>query len=488
MRRSIIPLIMLVLAPLWAWAASDSFPAYEAAPAYTSYFADGAPNNVYHIRTTGSDSTGDGSFEDAWASLAGAQGTATAGDLVLFHEGNYDNFNNGAHSWYSTNYLQTAGTASERIVIMAANKYTGYTSEGAPVLRDINHAVEVEDVGQGGFDMTLHAYQVLDGFTFQGGLSVYNKNVVIQNCDFSVGSSGQKDGNAACITFPTETPYAGNITIRNCSFHDPANDHYHDYPINEANSRCYAVIMFESNTTDGVSWDDGYTKILYNRFYDWNDPASQEFVVYCKDMAHGVEVAYNRFYNSSAHATGGWGQGTENVEGWSVHDNLAYNCYGLACGWGEATGAKWFENVVIDNGASFTTYGFTGWENGHACSNYWGEIWNNILYVDDPGEWMDDDSASGYGWPVWVDYNAYASSAAQSAFENAAGGSANWQQHDQTTQQTITVDGSYFATVADDYFFKTSGRYSDCIGGFTFGGSGGSTVSGAILSGGGTLR
>lgn len=492
MRRSIIPLIMLVLAPLWAWAASDSFPAYEAAPAYTTYFADGSPNNVYHIRTTGSDSTGDGTYANAWASLAGAQGTAAAGDLILFHEGTYSSFNNGDHSWFSTNQITTTGTAADRIVIMAANKYTGYTSEAAPVLFDDGYNENSGSYGLGGFDMTLHAYQVLDGITFQGGLSVYKSNVVIQNCDFSIGTVGQLDGNPACIVFPTETPYANNIIIRNNTFHDPANDHFHNPPISSTNSRCYAVCMFESNTSDGSSWNGNSTQIIYNQFYDWNDPTSQEFIIYCKDTAHGVEIAYNRFYNSSAFATGGYGQGTTDTAGWYTHDNFVYNCRGLFIGWGEAISAEWYNNVVIDDGASFTTYGFQGWENSHACSQDWGQVWNNILYVDIPGEWHDDADATGYGWFTWVDYNAYASSAGQSAFENAKSGSTNWQQHDQTTLQTITVDGSYFATVGDSYPYKTSGRYADCIGGFTFDGGGGgasvATATGGTMSGGGTLR
>lgn len=73
--RRLILVLALVLAPVLSWAASDTFPAYEEAPAYTTYFADGVPNNVYHIRTGGSDSTGDGTYANAWASLAGAQGT-----------------------------------------------------------------------------------------------------------------------------------------------------------------------------------------------------------------------------------------------------------------------------------------------------------------------------------------------------------------------------------------------------------------------------
>ena len=482
---TLLLLASLILAPLWARGASDSFPAYEAAPAYTSYFADGAPNHVYHIRTTGSDSTGDGSYANAWASLAGAQGTATAGDLILFHQGTYTSYTNGASSWYSTNQLTTDGTSSDRIVILAANKYTGYTSETQPV-------IDVKEY----LGMTLYAYQVLDGLKFDGGLSIYDTTVVVQNCEFTGACAAQRDGNPACIIFPAETPCAQNVTIRNNSFHDPEGDHY------SGENRAYAIIAFDSNT-DSINgaWNGGYTKILYNRFYNWDAPTSQKFIVYQKDTAHGLEVAYNRFYNSNAFALGGFGQSEVSLtRGCSYHHNLVYNCDGLAVWWGYGYGdAAWHDNVVIDDGYSDTAYlmgaaagtsfGMVG-SSTHPNATAWGAVYNNIFYVDDPGEYYNGSDATGTGYWTWVDYNAYASSAGQAAFENANGGSANWQQHDQTTQQTITVDGSYFATVGDSYPYKTSGRYADCIGGFTWSGGGGSagkTLSGGSISG-GTLR
>lgn len=460
-----ILLLLLVSLVGPAWGASDPFPAYEEAPAYTTYFVDGVPNNVYHIRTTGNDSTGDGSYENAWASLAGGQGTIAAGDLILYHEGTYSSYTNGPDSsWSSDNQLTTDGTSSDHIVIMAANKYTGYTSEITPVISS-----------KGYLGMTLYGYQVLDGITFQGGLSIFDTTVVVQNCDFSVGSAGQRDGNPAMILFPSESPYAQNVTIRNNSFHDPANDH------DNGNGRCYAIVMFESNTTDGTTWNDGYTRIKYNKFYNFDAPTSQKFIIYCKDLAHGVETSFNRFYNSNAFATAGYGQGNANTLGWQVHDNLVYNCDGLGIYWGEGISGEWYNNVVIDDGYSSTayymgqaagwSYGLVGLANSHLCANAWGEVWNNIFAVDDPGEWYDGTDASGYGYWNWVDYNAYVSTTIRDRFENANGGSANWQQHAQTTEQTITVDANYFCTVADDYPYKTSGKDSDCIGGFIFSGS-----------------
>jgi hypothetical protein len=483
--RQFIILITCLLVAVPAWAASDSFPAYVAAPAYTSYFADSTPNNVYHISPSGSDSTGTGTYATPWASLAGAQGTAAAGDLILFHEGTYTSYTNGASSWYSTNRLTTPGTSSDRIVILAANKYTGYSSETQPLI-DIK-----EYLG-----MTLYAYQVLDGLKIDGGLSIYANGVVVQNCDFSGACAAQQDGNPACILFPAESPCAQNITIRNNKFHDPENDH------TAGNGRAYAIIMFDSNL-DSIegAWNGGYTRIWYNQFYNWDAPTSQKFIVYQKDSAHGLDVAYNRFFNSNAFALAGYGQSTvAYTRGCSYHHNLAYNCDGLAFWWGYGYGdSSWHDNVVIDNGYSDTAYymagaagdsfGMVGVSN-HDCATLWGAVYNNIFYVDDPGEWASGTDATGSGYWAWVDYNAYASTSGQSAFENANSGSANWQVHDQTSQQTVTVDGSYFATVADSYPYKTSGRYSDCIGGFAWSGGGssaGKTMSGGVVSG-GTLR
>lgn len=451
-----------------AFADSNPFPTYEEAPIYTTYFADGVPNHVYHITPSGSDISGTGTYANPWASLAGGQGTIAAGDLVLFHEGIYDSYHTVLeHSQYSNNRCYPDGThdgtASDRIVIMSANKYSGYESEDVPVLS--------EDITNYGFSMTLYKYQVLDGFVIQGGISIYNTDVVVQNCDFSVGCAGQIDGNPAMIVFPKESPLAQNITIRNNSFHDSSGS------LANGLGRDYAIIMFDSNTSsEGGAWNGNYTKIMYNNFYNFNGATSQEIIIYLKDCSHGTEIAHNRFYNSDAFAIAGFGQKDGvNVEGFSCHDNLIYNCDGLFWGWGEGIDAEWHDNVVIDNGhsASHTyggsaTYGFMGFANDHTCSQAWGNVWNNIFYVDDPGEWLYSLSATGYGWPTYVDYNAYPSAAVQGYFENANGGTMNWQQHDQIAQQTITVDANYFATVADSYSYKNSGRDDDCIGGFTF--------------------
>lgn len=465
-----------------ALSASDLFPKYETAPNYTTFWADGTPNNVYHIRTSGNDSAGDGSYNNAWASLQGAASVVMAGDLILIHAGTYtfprlyDEDGNLDAQEYSANSFRTSGTATEGIVIMAANKYPGYTSEAQPY---------IDDIAQ--FSFTLFNYQVLDGLRINGGLSVMGDHATIQNCEFISGTGGEQDGNPAMIVFPANGPLVSNVTIRNNSFHDPRNDHP-EKP-GGAIGRCYAIIMFESNTSDGgTTWNGGYTKIMYNKFYNFNTPTSQEFIIYGKDRAHGVEITYNRFYNSTAWATGAFGQGYDIEEGgnatygWSCHHNLIYNCYGLMYGWGGGSNGSWYSNVVIDNGVSGTSYGFEG-EGVHGSPTPWGEIYNNIFNIDDPGEWLYSSDATDLGWFNWCDYNAYPSTTIQGRFENALSASTNWQQHDQTSIPAITVDSNYFATVADNYPYKTAGRNGDCIGGFTFEGSGGDTTPPSAPSG-----
>ncbi|MEW6442084.1 MAG: right-handed parallel beta-helix repeat-containing protein [bacterium] len=447
----LLVLLMICMAPSGVLAASDRFPLYENAPDYTTYFADGTPNRTYYCSPTGSNSTGDGSLQRPWFDLRGGAGVIQAGDLVLFRGGRYTGIRND-RSWCSLNRLTTSGRATDRIVM---KNYPGET----PVFEGLDD-----------FSMTLYAYQVIDGLTFQGGISVYSPNVVIQNCEFSYGTAGQQDGNPAMIVFPAESPYASNVVIRNNSFHDSRGDHLN------GNGRCYALCMFESNLSGG------YTRILFNRFYNFNGATSQRFIVYCKDSAHGLEIAYNRFYNSNAFALGAWGQGDDNVTGYQVHHNLVYNCDGLGYYWGEAFQAKWHSNIVIDNGYSRVAYahstagesfGFSAESNDHPSAQPWGEVYDNCFYVDVPSEWRYAGDSTGY-W-TWVDYNAFPSTAIRDRFQNQNRATANWQQHSVITANQITVDSNYFATLPDNSPLRGKGRYGGTIGGFTFG-SGADTV------------
>jgi len=445
--------------PCVSLAVTPQFPEYHEAPIYTTYFADGNPNNIFHVKPTGNDTTGDGSFHSPWASLAGAENKAMPGDLILFHEGRYTTYTNGAGSWYSTNMLSTKGTAIDMIVIMGANSHPDYLSETTPV-------IDVKDY----FGMTLFGYQVLDGINFQGGLSVYDTNVIIQNCDFIGGCAGQRDGNPAMIVFPAESPFAQNITIRNNSFHNNVGDHIN------GKGRSYAICMFESNTSDdGLTWNKNYTRIYYNKFYEFNGATSQRWIIYSKDSAHGVEIAYNRFFESNAIALGGFGQGESNTEGYDVHHNLVYNCDGLGYYWGEAIYGKWRSNIVIDNGYAKTAYpnthapgesmGLTAFYNSHGSSQAWGEVYNNVFYVDYPGEFYGS-SANLTGYWTWVDFNAYADPKTQRKFENAKAATTNWQKHDVVVTNAIIVDNNYFATILNNSPLLNAGRYGENIGGF----------------------
>ncbi len=429
-------------------AESDTFPPREEAPLCTTYFADGISNNIYYCSPSGNNSTGNGTISNPWFDLRGAQEIAQAGDLILFRGGTYSGIENG-RSWFSLNRLTTTGTADDYIVI---KNYPGET----PVFDNIGY-----------FSMTLYSYQVLDGISFRGGISIYNPEIIVQNCDFREGTAGQRDGNPGMIIFPAESPYASNITIINNSFHDNRGDHVNGH------GRSYAMCMFESNL------NGGYTKILYNKFYNFIGATSQKYILYCKDFAHGLEIAYNRFYNSNAYALGGWGQGDDNIVNYDIHHNLVYNCDGLGIYWGEAVYAKWRSNVVIDDGYLYVPYytsndagesmALTAYFNDHGSNNVWGEVYDNVFYVDYPGEFFYS-NVENTGYWEWVDYNAYADTIYQGRFENAKKSSSNWQGNDILIANTITVDENYFATIPDDSLLRNAGRYGGNIGGFEWGG------------------
>ena len=450
--KQILIVIILLLSYSIVNAASNPFPAYEKAPDYTTYFADGQPNRIFYCSPSGNNSSGNGTINQPWFDLRGAQGSAQAGDLILFRGGTYSGITNWTRSYASVNRLTTPGTATDRIVI---KNYPGET----PVFENRNY-----------FSMTLYSYQVLDGINFKGGMSIYSPEIVVQNCDFSEGCAGQLDGNPGMIIFPAEDPYASNITIRNNSFHDSRGDHINGH------NRVYALCMFESNMRGG------YTKIMYNQFYNFNGSTSQQYIIYCKDFCHGLEIAYNRFFNSNAFVLGAWGQGPDNVLNYNIHHNLVYNCDGLGFYFGETINAKWHSNVVIDDGYSErayyserslgTSYGLGSKYEGHSCDHPWGEVYDNVFYVDYPGEFFYS-GVENTGYWEWVDYNAYESSTNQRRFRNAKNSSSNWQENDILGPNNITVDENYFATIPDDSPLRGKGRNGGNIGGFEFGGSNG---------------
>lgn len=463
------------------YAASDSFPPYEAAPAYTTYFSDGSPDQTYYCSPTGSNTTGNGTIETPWFDLRGAQGTADAGDLILFRGGTYTGITDGGSTSYSSeNQLTTAGTSTNKIVI---KNYPGETPD-----------IDV----QGYFGMSLRDHQVLDGFTFHGGLSIWRPGVVVQNCTFIEGCAGQRDGNAAMITFPKEEPFAHDVVIRNNEFRDPRAPW--DYeggtgecgPSEDACGRTYGIIMFNSNeVADDGAWDAGTTKILYNYFHDWVNPDDQRAVIYMKEEAHGVEIAYNRFADCNAVALLHFGQATNRLtDGFSMHHNFAKNVIALTYTYGLADdSAKIYSNVVYDDGTSSytpdmggsagTSLGFESSDlhciDGFSYTDHWGELYDNILCVDNAAACLHNTSETGCsscansGYWIWNDYNGYVSTTIRDTFEDVESGSP-WQTNDVSHADMcdITVSGTDYATVPDDHPGIGEGRTGGNIGGFTF--------------------
>ena len=451
----IIILTSLLIIPQ-TLAISDTFPPYEPAPDYTTYFSDGIPNNIYYCSPSGSNSAGDGSLGNPWFDLRGAQGTVGPGDLILFRGGTYAGITNGERSWYSENRLTTPGNPNDYIVF---KNYPGET----PVFENHDY-----------FSMTLYSYQVLDGITFRGGISTYHPNIVIQNCDFSYGCAGQGDGNPAMIVFPVEDPYASNIVIRNNIFHDNYGNHVNGH------GRSYAMCLFNSNVIPlNDDYNGGHTQVYYNTFYNFNAATSQKYIIYGKDHTFGLDVAYNRFYNSNAFVIGGFGQGDRHIQEHNIHHNLVYNCDGLGFYWDLCQDGSWHNNVIIDDGYAAqpyyydgpagTSFGFGSRMETSPSSYSWGDVYNNAFYVDIPSMWHYSGENPGY-W-TWVDYNAYPSIAVRDNFENKNMATQNWQQHALITPNTISVDSNYFATIPDSSPLRGAGRYGDSIGGFTFGGA-----------------
>lgn len=123
MRTLIALLALLLLFCPEAFATSDAFPPTTRAPAISDYFPEG-PVHTYYCAPGGSNSTGDGSINNPWMDLEGANGTVRAGDLIYLRAGEYKT-HRYAHYAMGTNKLNQDGAPDRPIII------TNYPNEQA---------------------------------------------------------------------------------------------------------------------------------------------------------------------------------------------------------------------------------------------------------------------------------------------------------------------------------------------------------------------
>ena len=116
---------IICISPHLSYAVSDPFPSYEVAPALTTYVSGGSFKNIYYIAPNGSDSSGDGSIGNPWATINGARtGGAGPGDLIYFRGGIYTAIQANTSWRIGYYYYDIDGTSTNYTVFSA---YPGET-------------------------------------------------------------------------------------------------------------------------------------------------------------------------------------------------------------------------------------------------------------------------------------------------------------------------------------------------------------------------
>jgi hypothetical protein len=440
-----------LLIPQIAHATSDSFPPYEAAPALSTYFADSTPNNTYYIATSGNDSTGTGAIGSPWASVVGARtggaGTpAAAGDLVYFRGGSYVGTVGNAKSHMGYYYIDTDGTASDRIV------FTAYPNE-TPTFSVTGDEIWSIDI--------RGDYIVLDGLTFTTGPVVvqFGSNPVIQNCTFNgrayKGDAGQINSSHIYLEENADNAIVRNnhfTSVRSHSIKAYASQSMPNNIIMEHNvfvggTVSFGLITFKSEVSDYI--------IRYNRFQDMT---TEPIVVGSSYTGEhdGLAIHHNVFDNCSSSVIQNLGtSSTGQVLNMEVYSNVVIN---------SSSGNRVFLELDCDEGGCLS-----------GASSSLGEFYDNAFYG--VADVIDPEEASDFtNYPDFFNYNAYPSTGVRDSAANenwvassSWGGSTVIQAYHGITRTGSS--GNYFYTIEDNNAFVGAGRFGDNIGGFQWTGT-----------------
>jgi hypothetical protein len=453
----------MVIASVVFAGTSDNYPPYEVAPAISTYFADGDPNNTYYIATSGNDSTNDGSINSPWQTINGARtggagSAAAAGDLVYFRGGTYTATQNNTDWKVGYYYYDGDGTTDERVV------FSAYPEE-TPVFNATGDSI---------YSISIRGdYVVLDSLSFgSGSLGVLGgANVVIQNCSF--------DGD------PYDPP-GDQINDGHLYIHDGA--HYTTIRNNYfSTSNGHAIKSYSSS-----SMPTNLT-IEYNRFY--GGAVSYGLVAF-KSAVADFTIRYNRFEAVTADCISIGSSYSGAHDGLLIYKNAFDNCNNSiftklqTSTTGELINLEIHDNLVMNASSGDRDFWEDDTGDGETQTETVaiGEVWNNALY--DEVDMIDPESSSDFtNYPSFWNYNAYPSTAIRDTAENQNSLASSYWQGSAVVQAahgvTRTGDaGDRFYTIESENGFVGVGRYGDNIGGFTFTTPATPTVTGVSLTGG----
>lgn len=316
-----------------------------------------AEDAVYYLSPTGSDTEGDGSYDNPWFSPDKArksQSSISNGDTVIFLNGNYD--------YSNTNIQLGPGDGG------ANNAAITYQAQAAgAVILDFGcqqFAWSIQDTG---------GYIVLDGLTFidfKWGLKNYDNHITIKNCNFTATNSWPPSGNACsgadgggCIVgIRGDYLLVENVIADTCT--DPTTSSNHGIYIDSGSYGIIRDSVFRNNRGAGINFQA--KGLTYGDFREWDLYGNKIYNNGTTTNKHGVYFrGYNtgggcaqfdgiRFYNNlvAYNSQIGWGVVTVSnhgceVEVWAWNNTIYDNAYGVS--FSQSTGGAFINNLVTDN-------------------------------------------------------------------------------------------------------------------------------------------
>ena len=414
-------------------AESVPFPRLEVRPSPEDYLP--IPMHIYYCSPSGDNITGDGSMENPWQDLRGADGSIIGGDLIYLRGGTYPDTTLVNFS-YSDNRLQNNGFNGNYIVI------TNYPGE---IARWENNSA---------WSLTLDGdYQVLIGsmvgeeygIYINGGITVRGNNCMVHNVDFEGGAANGGDKNPAMVEFIPRDINITDVILSHNYFHD-------DIYIPEYSGDWLAAIRSFQNTN---------LVIEYNIFENLDNlfRGAIDF----KDLAHDNIVRYNKFISVEkgvSYCTQGDG-----CDGLLIYENLMKsvdNPFYFSNDLSPSNPIRFFKNVCLDIGSEFFYY----LNSDNQDWSVHGEFYDNV--IDGVGfavGWADT-SSDPKNLPDFFDYNLW-----KSPFDmNQPWGDRGYHSHSVVSADLgILYDALSMTAIADSgYAGRFAGRYGGNIGGFEF--------------------
>lgn len=437
LRPILAALTILITLCNQAAAESDLFPASISPPSPIDFSPN--PSHIYYCSPSGSNSSGDGSFDNPWVDMIGASSHVGPGDIIYLRGGTYPAYPYVNFS-RSQNIISVSGTSNQPIVI------TNYPGE----IAKWNSADTIWSLTLDGDFQKLIGTKVGSQYGIQitGGISVRANDIQVSGVEFIGGTNNGGDLNPAMLSVPLNEG-CDNLIISHCFFHDSKH---------QSSASRMACIRFFRNTNSIIE----YNVFLNN--WELKDCAC----VYYKDNTRNSTVRYNKFINSEKgvqYFTQDFVGGGHN--GLSVYNNLFYNVrYSLLYRNEYGPNIKVYNNtsLAIPGNGSFFYYLNA---NPVSAGNDHGDYWNNVIQGTAFVRGWHSNSSNASNMPDSFDYNLWFSSADR----NTPWGDLGYHQHAVTAASSSEISfnaENYTAVASDNYSGRGKGRDGDDIGGFSF--------------------